>query len=459
MKSNFPPKLHPLISDYLESEGETIHETVENFGSPTHIVFPQLIAENVNKFRAALSKYGFDESVIHFAAKVNKSESLLEEVANLEIGADVSSLEELRAALAHGITGERISVSGPSKNPRLLALAIHQGSIISIDSLYELEALLGLMDGLKAQKAKPRILIRLNGLSKAHSRFGVSVTELPALLSKLSPENGALDFQGFHFHLSGYSAEERTAALKTAIRELQKARSLGYKCNTINMGGGFAVQYIDTEDWQRFLMQRTPQHFLASKAIESFYPYGAEQDGGQQLASILAAQSDTHANIAALLKEQDIRLAIEPGRSLVDQAGLTCIQIKGVKPTSDGTLVLEVDANINHLSEQWFGSEYCVDPIHLQKSPTSDASPIQVAIAGNTCLEIDMLSWRKIGFARTPKTGDILVYANTAGYQMDSNESSFHRLAIPEKLAAFKKGGKWRQKKDSEYSFLDAKYA
>ena len=46
-------------------------------------------------------------------------------------------------------------------------------------------------------------------------------------------------------------------------------------------------------------------------------------------------------------------------------------------------------------------------------------------MAGNLCLEQDMITWRKLKFEKIPKNGDYLIYFNTAGYQMDSNESKF----------------------------------
>jgi diaminopimelate decarboxylase len=45
-----------------------------------------------------------------------------------------------------------------------------------------------------------------------------------------------------------------------------------------------------------------------------------------------------------------------------------------------------------------------------------------------------MLTWRKIVFPTRPEPGDLLVYLNTAGYQMDSNESRFHELPLPPKV-------------------------
>jgi len=448
-----PPRLDPQISDFLRTEKDTIFQATEAFGSPVHFVFPQLLGENVRKFQEVFDQSAVKKPQIYFAAKVNKAESFAEEAAKANIGMDVSSIEELQSALGHGIQGALISVSGPIKHRRLLLLAIQHGCTISVDSANELDELIALSNICEIPKSS--ILIRLNGLSESPSRFGVNSNNLQSLLSKIPPGNRHVDLKGFHFHLNGYSVDERVAALQIAIEELQKARLMGHGCNTINIGGGFAINYVDMNDWKKFKSTRIPENFMGNKNIQSFYPYGSEQGPTQQLNSILSAQVDMHGNIANLLKVTDIQLAIEPGRSLVDQAGLTCMQIKGTKTASDGTLIVEVDANINHLSEQWFGSEYCVDPIHLQKNPDTHNSAIEAAVGGNTCLEIDMLSWRKIGFVNTPKAGDLLVYANTAGYQMDSNESSFHQLPIPEKIAVFKKGENWKWKKDSKYSFLD----
>lgn len=447
-----PARLDPRVSDFLENQNEAIFQMTEVFGSPIHIVFPQLLKENSEKLRSVLQNQGL-ASNIYFASKVNKANSFLEEAAQSGIGVDASSLQELQTALSHGINGSQISISGPSKNERLLALGAMQECTISIDSVAELETLFSVLD--KTNTANAQVLLRLAGLNDAFTRFGILPNEISPVLEKLKKSRASL--RGFHFHLSGYSTEERAVALQKAIHEIQRARSMGYECNTINIGGGFAVRYVDAKDWQNFLSNKTAETFAGSKDRGPYYPYGSELEAYEQLGVILNSQASTHGRVADLLKAEGVHLAIEPGRSLVDQAGITCVQVKGVKRASNNTYIIEVDANINHLSEQWFGSEYCVDPIHLSNNEVVDALPLEAAIGGNTCLEVDMLTWRKVGFSTTPRTGDILVYPNTAGYQMDSNESSFHQLPIPEKIAAFKKGDIWKWKKDSEYSFLDTK--
>ena len=63
-------------------------------------------------------------------------------------------------------------------------------------------------------------------------------------------------------------------------------------------------------------------------------------------------------------------------------------------------------------------------------------APVRAWIAGHSCLDEDVLTNRLIRFERRPQPGDLLVYANTAGYQMDLLENEFHRHPMPRRIAA-----------------------
>jgi 2-polyprenyl-3-methyl-5-hydroxy-6-metoxy-1,4-benzoquinol methylase len=202
---------------------------------------------------------------------------------------------------------------------------------------------------------KPRILLRLNGMSAAPSRFGIDPAVLPGILEKIRAHESFLELDGYHFHLSGYSTDERIAALESAVSILKQTQARGFACRMINMGGGLAMRYVDAEQWRSFLAAKNSAEFLGERKINDFYPYGNEVSGSEQLATILHGRKECHARIQDVLREHNVRLAIEPGRCLLDQAGITCMTIKGVKIASDGMLLVDVDANINHLSEQWFG--------------------------------------------------------------------------------------------------------
>lgn len=106
-----------------------------------------------------------------------------------------------------------------------------------------------------------------------------------------------------------------------------------------------------------------------------------------------------------------------------------------------------MDGTSLSLSEQWFNSEYLPDPVLLPQDPGAERGTFPASVGAATCLESDLLTWRKIPFPVRPRTGDLLVYPNTAGYQMDSNESPFHDLPLPPKVVVDRTGParpRWR---------------
>src|SRR5690606_6627583 len=113
------------------------------------------------------------------------------------------------------------------------------------------------------------------------------------------------------------------------------------------------------------------------------------------------------------------------------------------RPSSELRL-LTVDGTSLSLSEQWFGSEYLPDPLLWPRRPGTDSgagAPTPTSVGAASCLESDMLSWRRIPLPRPAEAGDLLVYPNTAGYQMDSNESGFHELPLPPKVVLHETDG------------------
>ncbi len=93
------------------------------------------------------------------------------------------------------------------------------------------------------------------------------------------------------------------------------------------------------------------------------------------------------------------------------------------------------------VSEQWKGSEFLPDPILVRADPTQESAPVRTAVVGSSCMEYDVLTWRAVELPARPAPGDLLVYPNTAGYQMDKNESGFHQLPLPPKVVVH--GDRW----------------
>jgi len=99
--------------------------------------------------------------------------------------------------------------------------------------------------------------------------------------------------------------------------------------------------------------------------------------------------------------------------------------------------VIFVEGSSFSACETWFASEFLVDPILVSAHAGSEHAepPVRAYIAGHSCLDEDVITNRLIQFQRRPKAGDLLVYANTAGYQMDMLENEFHRHPVPRRIS------------------------
>ncbi|MFG2874665.1 hypothetical protein ACGFYU_06590 [Streptomyces sp. NPDC048337] len=242
--------------------------------------------------------------------------------------------------------------------------------------------------------------------------------------------------EGFSFHLSGYALQPRADLAARLVDRCLTARVQGLEASRISIGGGLPISYTDADSWHGFLAAQNSGHYHAGRTFHTgdFYPYYSPAAGADALAALLTTRPEGHgAPLSSVLGDAGVTLLLEPGRALLHQAGATVFRIQGVKER-DGYRILTVDGTSLSLSEQWFNSEYLPDPVLVPRDRDAEEGTFPASVGAATCLESDMPTWRKIPFRRRPRTGDLLVYPNTAGYQMDSNESPFHDLAIPPKI-------------------------
>ncbi|MGW0561775.1 Y4yA family PLP-dependent enzyme [Streptomyces sp. NPDC003016] len=426
-----PARPDPATAAVLDSG--LLEELSYALGGPFHFLLPEAFDANLRELRAALDEAGVDGSV-YYAKKANKAALWVERCSLDGAGVDVASAGELREALGHGVRGENIVVTGPAKDPGLLRLATQHGALVSVDALDELDALVA--TALSGTRRPARLLLRCLPPDQRQSRFGMNDAELATATEVCLRAGDAVRMEGYSFHLSGYAIQPRADLAAHLVGLCLKARVQGLEACRVSIGGGLPVSYTDADSWHTFLSEQGSGHYHAGKSFDSgdFYPYYAPAAGADALRALLAARPEGYGgSLAGLLKEAGVELLTEPGRALLDRAGATVFRVQGVKER-DGHRLLTVDGSSLSLSEQWFNSEYLPDPhlISLRTDAPSGTWPACVGAA--TCLESDMVSWRKIPFRCRPGIGDLLVYPNTAGYQMDSNESPFHDLPIPPKV-------------------------
>ncbi|MFB9517088.1 alanine racemase [Streptomyces purpureus] len=422
---------HPIVSALLADHRALLGDLLDGLGSPLHVALPEVFEENVFRLRRAFAETGTDAEIL-FAKKANKADCYVSSAAALGVGVDVASTPELVKALAGGVPGHRIGVSGPEKDDTLHALAVQHGCLVAVDSISELRRLAATA---RLARRQATVLLRSRTAGQPRSRFGMSAAERGTAVGLCAELADHIRLRGFSFHLNGYSGAERATAASEMIEHCLDARRRGSAtAELVDIGGGLPVRYVEPRLWNEFLAQNEPAHYHAAKDFEDFYPYGG-QSADQAIRAIMAHPVDGGGSLAAKAERHGIRFVVEPGRALLDQAGFTLFRVQQVddRRESDGYAIVTVAGSSFSLSEQWFNSDYLPDPLLMSAQPAADEL-FPACVAGSTCLESDLVTWRKIGFPRPVRRGDHLVYLNTAGYQMDSNESPFHDAPLPSKV-------------------------
>ncbi|MGW3201812.1 Y4yA family PLP-dependent enzyme [Streptomyces sp. NPDC001118] len=426
------PALPDPATDAVVASG-LLPELAYAFGGPFHFLLPDAFDANVHGMREVLAAAGVD-GFVYFAKKANKAAVFAERAAALGAGVDVASAGELREAFGHGVRGEHLVVTGPAKDPRLLCLAVQHGALVAVDALDELDAVITI--ALSGRVRPARVLLRVLPPAQPHSRFGMTEQELTTAVARCVQAGDALRMEGFSFHLSGYALQPRADLAAHLAALCLAARVKGLEAGRISIGGGLPISYTDADSWHTFLATQRPADYHAGKTFRTgdFYPYHSPLAGAEALAALLATRPEnTGSTLADVLRDAGVELLLEPGRALLDRAGATVFTVQGVKDR-DGYQLVTVDGTSLSLSEQWFNSEYLPDPLLIPQDADAPAGTFPASVGAATCLESDMLTWRKIPFPRRPRPGDLLLYPNTAGYQMDSNESPFHDLPLPPKV-------------------------
>lgn len=479
------PRVDPPLASLL-TDRSFLHSLVDALGSPLNVLLPEVVARNTARFRAVYHRHHLTGRV-YYAHKANRSGALVRRLAAEDpaaVGVDVASLEELRHALGCGFTGDRIMATGP-KDAEFLWLAARVGATVNLDSPGELERLSGLVrtHGL----GRVAVLVRLSGFESAaghggagtrllsrRSRFGTPVRDTEALLSALERNADAVEFTGAAYHLDTTGVEEKARALEQCVLFLDECRARGLAPRAIDIGGGFGVGYVaEAGEWERWTT-------ALSEAVLGVRPpltwrghgYGLRNEGGtvRGAAALYPAHRPTAGPgyldellslpapalglpSATLLLEHLHDLYIEPGRSLVDQCGLSLARVLDVRPadTDSGRYVVRLGMNAGDMSLEEHG--VLVDPVLLPRDEAAagDEEPFGVYLTGNLCLEGDLVTRRLVFLPRLPRAGDLLAFANTAGYAMDFHAHHAQRQPIARTVAVERRGDSWRWCLDEDY--------
>ncbi|MDQ7823517.1 MAG: decarboxylase [Candidatus Eremiobacteraeota bacterium] len=436
------------------------------FKLPLHVLFGPSVKANVRAFRKVFQEH-YPHGKICFAAKA--CAAVLPLIREEGAGADVASYNEARMALEAGIPPSMIDLNGNCKEDRLIREAVSKGMLIVADSIEEFRTICGIASSLGK---KTDVVVRISGYpieeatalavftAGTWTKFGVPLRDIPSFISSLG-EDLPVNFCGFHTHIGSQIAdlEPYIAVLGKMVEMSHLLKDHGFPCTVINIGGGFPVSYLGAGEWNQVLARVTegyrkalsgdmsriyvwhnsPAGFMgeADGTVnldrwrgEKFHtPYGKEKMLGAILQSTIEVRGKSLRATEALKGLGRPLLIIEPGRSIVEDAGVTLAKVSLVKRVAGHHNLLLIEMGVLDHCEaltELILRRWMIAGDHRRH----DKSPFEAFVGGNLCFSGDMLSRYKVSFQRAPARGDVVIIRDTGAYNssfMAANANSFPR--------------------------------
>lgn len=396
---------------HLEVGGVDCVDLAERFGTPLYVVDEESVRLKCREYLEAFRKEAPD-CIISYATKafLCRAAAVLAHEEGLHL--DVASSGELAVALAAGVPGKEITLHGNYKKDEEVNAALSAGvGLIALDSLDEMQSLSRLAS---LAGKRQRVLIRLAPGIDGHTLDAISTGRNDTKFG-ITVENGAalraaeeclkltgLELAGFHAHIGSQILTlepfELLAEKMLEFSSSVKART-NWEPSLLVLGGGLGIRYTEED--------HPPSVAALAKALVGSVKRAAQSRG---------------------LKTP--RIAIEPGRSLVGEFGLTLYRIGPVKEVPAGDqektrTYVSVDGGLSDNPRPlMYGAKY---PALLADRAADPPAQI-VRIAGRHC-ETDTLFDVKLPL---PRPGNILAVLSTGAYNhtMASNYNFFCRPPV-----------------------------
>lgn len=399
----------------LSIGGVKVTELAQKYGTPLYIMDQELIESNMRKYKENFKSDKFQTQIV-YASKAFLAKAMCQLVEKYDMDIDAVSGGELYTIKASGLDMKRVHMHGNNKTLEELEMCVDYGiGSIIIDNETEIENL----SYVCAQKNKKiKAMFRINiGIdahtheyiktSKHSSKFGESIFDekLVGIVEKIVKDKN-IEFLGFHCHIGSQIFDTKAfhEGIETMIVETKKiADTLGIKIPEINLGGGFGVYYTEND---------------VEVDIEKFM---------RSMIEHIEKSLDEH-------KLEIEKVSIEPGRSIVGNAGSTLYTVGGIKQTYGGVKYMFIDGGMtDNIRPALYQAEY--EAVIANRLDEKEREV--VTVAGKCCESGDLIIKGK----SLPKgeKGDLLLVSATGayGYSMSSN---YNKLARP--AVVFVKNGK-----------------
>jgi diaminopimelate decarboxylase len=393
-------------------------DLAKEYGTPLYVLDEDVVRANCRTYVREIHRNFGEKSAPLYASKALCFRGIYPIVESEGMCVDAVSPGEIYTALAAGFPPEKIFFHGTNKTDDDIEYGVTAGiGCFIVDNHNELEVLnrTAGRHGVR-QKVLLRLTVGLDphtleaiNTGRVDSQFGVPIDTGQAddfVKEALKCDN--IDVAGFHSHVGSqiFESESFMKQAEILIGYAAKIRDeLGYSIREINIGGGYGVRYVEKD----------PRLDLGSRIAEV-----AEH--------LSAACRETGIDLEAVY--------MEPGRSIVADAGVTLYTTGGVKEVKGYRNYITVDGGMTDNPRfALYKSEYTV----LNASRQNDPADYECTVAGRCCESGDRIA-ENIKISK-PERGDIIAVLSTGAYNY-SMSSNYNR--VPRPAMVLISGGKSR---------------
>lgn len=360
----------------LYLDGVSLKALAEEFGTPLYVYSSSYIRDRVRAYREA-----FPDALICYAVKANFNPQIIKLVKEEGAGADIVSGGELYASLHAGVDPKKIVYAGVGKTPKEIEYAISSNILMfNVESRMELEVL----DQVAERMGKKvRIAIRVNpdvdpkthpyistGMKK--SKFGVDIKQAKEEYEYARTLRN-LEVVGIHCHIGSQilDVSPYIEAVEKVVELYHYLIKSGFNIRYLDIGGGLGIKYKP------------------------------EQSN--------AEPNDLADAVNPLLKDVKAKLILEPGRSIVGNAGILITRVEFLKDKRHKHFVI-VDAGMNDLIRPAIYDAYH----HIVPVEKRDGRYIKTDIVGPICETGDFLALDRE--LQEVRRGDYLAVLSAGAY-------------------------------------------
>ena len=386
---------------------QDVQQLADRYGTPLYLMDEERIRQNCRMYRQAFQQAFGDDALPLYASKAACFRQMYRIIHEEGLGADVVSAGEIHTALSAGFPPEKLYFHGDGKTDADIAYALDKGvGCFIVDNGSELIAL----DEQAGRRGlRQKVLLRITPGIDPHTyaaintgavdvKFGVAV-ETGQALQFVEAALGMrhIDVQGLHCHVGSEIFDEdvfeRTVDIMTDF--MAEARdSLGFETRELNLGGGYGVRYVDS-DPRAHIPDRIAA--VAAHLREKLSEYGLPMP----------------------------RFLMEPGRSIVADAGMTVYTVSSVKRIPGYKSYCIVDGGMgDNPRYALYGARYTV--LHAGEQGRLRAI---FDLAGRCCESGDIIQPR-VSLPAATGRGDRIAVCTTGAYNY-AMASNYNRLPRP----------------------------